>query len=80
MKKIIAILTTALLIATAAKAQIIIMDDESNNLREPVAWPALPGNNDWSNDSYIPIGDGIMLLAALGGAYLVSKRKNKKNE
>ena len=33
---------------------------------------------DITYDQYAPLGGGVLLLTALGGAYLVGKRKSKK--
>ena len=81
MKRKIAILTLALLLATAAKAQIFTMENEVNELRDPVPvpdpWVENPNDYNLGVDYYGPVGDGIMLLAALGGAYLIRKRKRE---
>ena len=80
MKKNIAILTTILLLATAAKAQIIIMENENSPRTTTDEWVINPLEYNGGYDDFTPLGDGIMLLAALGGAYLVGKHKNKKNK
>ena len=81
MKRKIAILTLALLLATAAKAQIFTMENEVNELRDPVPvpdpWVENPNEYNLGVDYYAPVGDGIMLLAALGGAYLIRKKKRE---
>lgn len=83
--KKITILVLGLMIATSMQAQILVMEGEQNNLRNVTTDNGDLNNvifhgseNDQSN--FTPLGDGIMLLAALGGAYLVGKRKNKKNK
>lgn len=83
--KKITILVLGLMIATASQAQILVMEGEQNNLRNVTTDNGDLNNvlfhesqNDQTN--FTPLGDGIMLLAALGGAYLVGKRKNKKNK
>ncbi len=65
--------------ATDIHAQVFIMENESN-LREDtedvLGWPVNPQNGyGTSNDEYTPVGDGLLLLTALGGAYLVRKLK-----
>lgn len=79
------ILVLGLMIATASQAQILVMEGEQNNLRNVTTDNGDLNNvlfhesqNDQTN--FTPLGDGIMLLAALGGAYLVGKRKNKKSK
>ena len=73
------------MIATSMQAQILVMEGEQNNLRNVTTDNGDLNNvlfhesqNDQTN--FTPLGDGIMLLSLLGGAYLVSKRKNKKNK
>lgn len=79
MKKNIVILTLFLLLAMAAKAQIFTMENEVNELRDPVPfeWVTNPVEYNQGYDVYTPIGEGIALLAALGGAYLLKKRKRE---
>lgn len=82
MKKRIVIITLGLLLAGAVQAQVFLQEGDDNNLRDvtvPVdAWPDNPiysqGND---NTPYTPLGSGIALLAALGGAYLLGKKRNK---
>ena len=69
----------SLLLAGAAQAQIFLQEGDENNLRDvtmPVnAWPDNPNGYSQGYDNYTPISSGIMLLAALGGAYLLKKKK-----
>jgi hypothetical protein len=83
MKKILKIVVIAATLMTGAApdshAQVFIMENESN-LREDtedvLGWPVNPQNGyGTSNDEYTPVGDGLLLLAALGGAYLMKKKK-----
>lgn len=83
MKKILKIVMIAAALvmgaATDSPAQVFIMENESN-LREDtedvLGWPVNPQNGyGTSNDEYTPVGDGLLLLAALGGAYLMKKKK-----
>ena len=83
MKKILKIVVIAAALMTGAAtdghAQVFIMENESN-LREDtedvLGWPVNPQNGyGTSNDEYTPVGDGLLLLAALGGAYLMKKKK-----
>lgn len=66
--------------ANDSQAQVFIMEDE-HSLRptdpeEVLSWPVNPQNGyGTSNDEYTPVGDGLLLLAALGGVYLVRKLK-----
>ena len=85
MKKILKIvmIAAALMMGAAndSQAQVFIMENESN-LREDtedvLGWPVNPQNGyGTSNDEYTPVGDGILLFAALGSAYLLRKKSNK---
>lgn len=65
-----------------ADAQIFIMSDEeymnNSRLSAPQGMvPILPqgGQQDWI---YTPLGDGVLLLLGLGGAYLFGKRRKKE--
>lgn len=78
-------LVAAFLLAAAANAQVFILSDEefANNKRAnaPGAGPLAPyqgGDLDQTLDNYSPVGSGIALLAALGGAYLLGKKRQKK--
>ena len=80
--KKITILVLGLMIATSTQAQILVMEGEQNNLRNVTTDNGDLNNvlfhesqNDQTN--FTPLGDGIVLLAALGGAYLLKKRKRE---
>ena len=40
--------------------------------------PGLPNHNQQGNQDAVPLGSGIAVLAALGGAYLVAKRRKEE--
>ena len=65
--------------AFTAKAQVFMMDGDENyrEPEDPAVFINLPENYGLGVDWYTPTGSGIVLLAALGGAYLVGKRKKK---
>ncbi len=83
MKKILLIFTLFLTLAAPMRAQVFIMEEDENDRVTNVF-----GNGDWNNiivhgsaddqTNWVPLGEGVMLLAALGGAYLL--RKKKTNE
>lgn len=78
MKKIM--MTAAVLVAmmATATAQVFVMDEKEQSSRTP-------GTEEEINlivpihgvdyDQYTPVGGGVLLLAGLGGAYLLAKRK-----
>lgn len=72
-----------------ANAQVFIMeDDDFHNIREGSDAEGLsiggftgiflPEHDD-TND-FTPLGDGILLLGCLGGAYLLGKKKRSKTD
>ena len=68
-----------------AKAQIFITeDDEEFSDRvlssEGFSVPMFPPHDDAQDHSFSPLGNGLWLLGALGGAYLLGKRRKKKEE
>ena len=79
MKKILLIFTLFLTLAAPLRAQVFIMEEDENEFRNVF------GNGEWNNvihhgslddqTNYLPLGEGILLLSALGGAYLLGKRK-----
>lgn len=69
--------------ATGARAQVFMTNEDYENPRDGIEddWGHLPlqwSTNDQANETYTPIGEGVLLLAALGGAYLLKKKKNNK--
>ena len=81
MKRTATILTLALLLtAGAAQAQIFLEDDEYNANRANVGedMGVIPYHGVTHDQAdFVPLGGGIMLLAALGGAYLIGKKRRK---
>lgn len=74
--------TALLLIATPLSSQILIVDDDfEGELRNPYAdfELTIPLMGEDDDQDYLPIGEGILPLTLLGGAYLLTKRKKNKN-
>jgi len=77
------ILTMLLAMAAPLHAQIFIMDDEfegklRQNIPEENLWVPITAMDD--DLAFTPIGEGGLLLTALGGVYLLKKRKKKTNK
>ena len=80
MKKILLIFTLFLALAAPMRAQVFIMEEDENDRVTNVF-----GNGDWNNiivhgsaddqTNWVPLGEAVLLLTALGGAYLVRKLK-----
>ena len=80
-KRFIVILTLLLIATGSLYAQVFIMDDEvEGNIRVGASSFELPAPYQGGDlDQYLPLGDGVLLLTALGGAYLLKKRKKSKS-
>lgn len=80
-KRFIAVIGLLLVMMCPVQAQVFIMDEDmEGNIRvgeNEFVVPVPYQGTDW--DEYLPIGDGVMLLTALGGAYLLKKRKKSKD-
>ncbi len=81
MKKLIMTIAIATLMAVPAMAQIFLDDEDLNNRAGSSEVPgAIIPEQDVTYDQfqpYVPVGEGILLLAGLAGAYLVGKRKKE---
>lgn len=85
-RKYITIAALLLLLASTAPAQVFMTEDD-DNLRveegDMDVFGRIPYHGvdyDQAN-AYAPVGEGIMLLTVLGGAYLLGRnRRNKVNQ
>lgn len=80
MKKLILTIVVALFMAVVpAMSQVFITDDDAwEYVRTPVDQSEIPvmvPEQDVPYDQFIPVGNGILLLAGMGAAYLMGKRK-----
>lgn len=69
-----------MIMSLSMQAQVFMMDGDEN-YREPdnpQVFAGLPDGYGAGYDYYTPVGNGILLLAALGGVYFVNKRKKSK--
>ena len=82
MKKKLIILTLLITLAAPMRAQVFMLDGDENYREpdDPAVFADLPSNFGLGVDWYVPAGDGLMLLAALGGAYLLTKKKSNNNK
>lgn len=73
------VLLLFMVMSLTMKAQVFMIDGD-DNYREPEnpqVFAGLPENYGLGVDYFVPIGDGLLLFTALGGAYLVGKRKKQ---
>ena len=80
MKKTVVLLTVLFMAVVPMKAQVFIADDEFEGMMRRVEsdYVLVVPNQATDADQYLPIGNGVLLLAGLGGAYLLTKRKKKE--
>ena len=76
------VLLLFMIISLTMKAQVFMMDGDENyrEPENPQVFAGLPENYGLAVDWYTPVGDGLVLLAALGGAYLLKKRNKSNNK
>lgn len=87
-KKAMVMVTVALLAMPSAMGQIIYTEeDEGLHLRDGSSSPSFGimvplqnSNLDQWKLGLVPVGDGLLLLAGLGGAYLLKKKMKVKSE
>ena len=78
-KRIIAITTVLMLAAAPAMAQVFLDDEAVNSNRATTEGPgAFVPEQNVTHDQYTPVGEGILLLAGLAGAYLIGKRRKEE--
>ena len=80
MKKTVVLLTVLFMAVVPLKAQVFIADDEFEGMMRLAEseYVLVVPNQASDADQYLPLGDGVLLLAGLGGAYLLRKRKKKE--
>lgn len=80
-RKIVLFVTALLLMAGSLKAQVYIMDEEfegaMRNGYEDFGL-TVPYEGGDTDQEYVPVGEGLLALSLLGGAYLLTKRKKNK--
>ena len=81
-KKIIAIATLMMMAVVPAMSQVFMDDEELNQNRGEMTdkefGVMVPKTNvEYDQWKYTPVGEGIVLLAGLAGAYLIGKRKKE---
>lgn len=81
--KIVVILAVLLFTTGITQAQVFMMDEDvESNIRlgeNEFTVPVLYQGTDFDEYLYAPLGSGWLLLAGLGGAYLLKKRKKESS-
>ena len=77
--RFIAIISLLLFISAPMQAQVFIMDDDQGgNIRVGESEFVVPAPYQGTDlDEYVPMGNGLFLLAGLGSIYLLKKRKKE---
>ena len=81
MKKLIMTIAIATMFAAPAMAQVFLDDDDMNGNRANGSSQLVinnPAVYDSGEDWFAPVGEGMLLLAGLAGAYLVGKRRKEE--
>ena len=76
----LAILAAMSLIPARVNSQIFLSDEDDASLRsgaQNIDFNLIVPYEGGDADQYLPLGDGLFVLAALGGAYLLKKRKKE---
>lgn len=82
MKKRIFAVAFAMTLALSCSAQIFVAEEEQmgKNLRNTTETPwrdPMVRDLGEEHDQYTPLGEGVIALSILGGAYLLGKRRKK---
>lgn len=79
-KRIITIAALMLMAVVPAMSQVFILEDnEWNNKRTSQdGFGVMVPEQDVIYDQYVPVGEGLFVLAGLAGAYLLGKRKKEQ--
>ena len=84
MKKILLVLAIVFTMCFGVKAQHGNSDAFFNNREidnrtgeENASIMGLPSDHGLTGDAYAPLGSGLLILSALGGGYIVAKKKKK---
>ena len=79
-KRWITAIFTLFLAVTTAMGQVIYLDDDVSNLRQTRDGEELGviiplQDKPYDQFDIVPVGEGLLMLLGLGGAYLIAKRK-----
>ena len=75
------VLLLFMVMSLSTKAQVFMLDGDDNyrDPEDPAVFAGLPEDYGLGVDWYTPVGSGVFVLTALGGAYMLSKRKKDDN-
>ena len=76
MKKVLILMTFMVLMTGSLNAQVFDTGDNSESNRAQTDGIVLTAQQSEEQDRFTPLGSGTLILAALGGTYLWSRKKN----
>ena len=72
------IVAAVLLMSASADAQVFLLGEDNHREGIDNVGGFIPENGvEYDQGEYVPTGGGVLLLVALGGTYLVGKRRKK---
>lgn len=77
MKKILYTVALTLMLSISASAQVFMLENSDSERADAEGGLAIvnPGYHGSGEDWYTPLGGGTLLLAGMGAAYLLGKKK-----
>lgn len=80
MRKVVMLYFVIFALISSANAQVFLLNDKGNRTgatHEELSDLNIPIHLEDYDQAYAPIGSGVVLLAALGGTYLLGKKRKK---
>ena len=82
-KKVFIVMIAALLLSMPLRSQVFLTQEDLDSERDG-QWADIGliipiHEQDFDQAEYSPLGSGIVLLAALGGAYLIGKKRREED-
>ena len=83
MKRLTVILIALFMAVMPMRSQILIVSEEeynSNRAQGTGTFNVMVPEQDVAYDQYLPLGNGWLVLGCLGGAYLLGKKRSRREE
>lgn len=80
MKKLIAITAMLFMAITPSFSQVFVTEDDDVAVlgNRDVAFNVMVPSENVEGDQFLPLGEGMLLLTGMAGAYLLRRRHNEK--
>ena len=84
MKRLTVILIAMFMAVMPVRSQILIVSEDefssnSRNTSDAALGVMVPGEN-MDIDQFVPVGEALLLMTGLAGAYLLGKKKSRREE